>query len=489
MESIKQFIRRKFSIKEIIIFIFILATLRVLIEWALLEYPIELDGTQDYIRFYLENLYYFIIAFLLISIILFKIAKKSFLEITNFGIRLYPVILLPPLIDYFIYNQTKGYDYATKGNFIYNFLTISLLKGDASNGIIIELLIAVIAIGLYTYYSRKSLLLALISIFLTTFIIALISTPDIFFGESKGDFYYDYFLPIYYFFPLIVLSSMLYYFHSKEKLKSILFGFRPLLAIIFILATFIGSLAAKSLGYSLNFYYVAYAIIAIFFVRQFSVVLNDIYDYNIDKISNKERPLVKKILNKEEHKNLALIFTGLAISFSAIINLKVLFLIVLGLILGFLYSVPPFRLRKSFLGQIIIGISLILCFAVGFLVVNDLAYILNIKNIQFCTILFFFGLVTSFTKDFKDIKGDSRNKVINFYTLFGKEKGKNIVTALLFLVLNLPTFFIREITFLTIALILSIITSYLYYKKGDERIVYFISSLLGIYTFIMLYYF
>ncbi|MBI2546293.1 UbiA family prenyltransferase [Candidatus Woesearchaeota archaeon] len=488
--QVQTLLKKRLSLKQIIVLVIVLSSVRVVLEWMLLTYPIELDGTQDYIRFYLENVYYFIIAFLLISVALSLIIKKSFIDVANFGARMYMVILLPPLLDFFIFNRTAGYVYATIPNFLGNLFTLSIVQGDASYGIILELILALSGVSWYAFTRSKSLLRTAAAIFAITLIITILSTPDIFFGEGKGDFYYDYFLPAYYFLPLLVLSSILYYNannKNKKKLWAMLFELRPGRAVKFMIVAALGVLAAYSFGYSINWYNAAYAIIAIFFVRQSAVALNDIYDYSIDKISNAKRPLVKKTLEKHELKNIALICSAFAISLSAIINLKVLFIVLIGLLFGVLYSVPPFRLRNNLLGHFIIALSLLICLASGFLITNDASKILSSLNLKFGAWLLITGLSSSFSKDFKDIKGDSKEKIINLYTLLGRNKGKKIVTYLLFFSFLIPSLFIQNPAFIAGSAATAIATAFLYYKKGDERPVYLMSSIFGIIVFYMLY--
>lgn len=482
-------IKKKIDLRTILLLVIFLTTLRVIIDWALLDYPIEINIFQDFIRFYLENLYYFLIIFLLLSFLISKIVGKKLINVMNFCIRFFPIIITPPLIDFFFFNRTEGYNYATIDNFFYNFLTLSILRGDASHGINMVVVLVFLFVFLYVFYIKRSILLSIFAGFLTSLVVVIISTPDLFFGEGMGDYYYDFFLPTYYFFPLLFLSILLCYYYKKEKLKAILSNLRVLKSMMFVSVTILGSLAAASFGYSINPFKTLLAAIVPFFGWQFSIVVNDIYDYNIDKLTNKDRPLVKKALTVEDYKFVALIFAFFALSFSTILNLQIFLLTILGLVLGVIYSVPPIRLRRHFVGNLVMGISLVISFTIGFLIANDINSIFNSKNYVFIFLLLLFGTLITFTKDIKDIKSDSKYDVKNFYTVYGKEKGKKIVTILLFIVLNLPTLLLKDFTILPITIIFSSLTCWIYYKKEDEKVVYIMSALLGIYIFMNLYYF
>ncbi len=58
MKSLKWLIKKKFNFYEIIFLVFAIITIRIIFDFGLLEYPIELDIFQHYARFYLENIYF-----------------------------------------------------------------------------------------------------------------------------------------------------------------------------------------------------------------------------------------------------------------------------------------------------------------------------------------------------------------------------------------------------------------------------------------------
>jgi len=468
--------------------VILITSIRIFFDFTLLEYPIELDIFQHYVRFYLENIYYFIIVFLLVVFFISKVIKGKILSVANLGIKFFPVIIIPPLIDFFIFNRIKGYEYSTVENFFYNLFTISWLKGDASVGISLEITIALLFIGGYVYYNQRSILKSLLAVFFITLFLVIISTPEIFFGYM-ADYIYLKFLPNYYFFPLILLSGFLIYHHKKERLIGILSNLRPVKSIIFILTVFLGSFAIISFGYVFELYKMFLASLAIFFVWQFSIVINDIYDYKIDKISNRNRPLIKNLISVDDYGFVALVFAFFALSFSAIVNIYVFLLIILGILLAIIYSTPPIRLRKNYLGNLLIGSSLVISFMVGVLAFGNFELLFEENIVRYIFLIFLLSTVVTFTKDLKDIKADSKYGIKNFYTVFGKEKGKIIVTVLVSLVLNIPVIILREFMFAPFILAISLLTAYLYYKKEDEKLVYLLSTFLMIGIFLRLFYF
>ena len=108
--------------------------LRVALEFALLSYPIDIQPDQHYLRAYLENIYYFLNLALLLAWLLSAVTRLPLLRTARFVAVFYPVILLPPVIDALM-GRREGYFYATPSNFLWNLLTLSFVRGDASTGI------------------------------------------------------------------------------------------------------------------------------------------------------------------------------------------------------------------------------------------------------------------------------------------------------------------------------------------------------------------
>lgn len=487
MGLIRLFIKKEFTFKQIALFALIIATLRAFIEWLLLDTWLGFNIFYEYSRFYLEILYYFLIIFFLLVFLISKIVRKSFADVANYGIKIFPIIILPPLIDYLFFGRTESYNYATINYFLYNFLTLSLVKGDATPGIIFEGLVVLTLICFYVFYTKRSFLLTIFAGSLTSFAVVIISTPDLFFGLEKGNAYNEYFIPNYYFFLLIILTILFLYDYKKEKLKSILSNLRLLKSGMVIIAVILGSLANVSFGYPFELYKTFLAVIVSFLGWQFSVIINDIYDYDIDRITNKTRPLVKKILTKEDYRFAALVIAFFALSFSAILNLSIFLLTILGLILGVIYSIPPIRLRKTLTGNLVMGLSLVIIFMIGMLIANDVRLLYYNRNLIFFLLLFLFGTIITLTKDLKDIVSDSRFGIKNLFTILGKDKGKKIVLTLLFVVLNTPALFIEDFRLLPITITFSSLICFVYYKKEDEKLAYVMSALLVVYIFMRLY--
>jgi len=456
-----------FSYPRIFLLVIAIITIRVFFEWFFFAFPIGMDIFQDYIRFYLENVYYFLIVFLVGSVFISKFINVALRDVMRFVVKMFPLILLPPIIDHFFLGRREGYYYCQIANFTDNFLTLSFLKGDASLGISIEILLALICITGYVYSKTKSLWKGIFSAVCIDFLLVMISTPDLFLGQGRGDYIFDYFLPLYYFFPLLGISSFVLCLYDPKKLKAILKNLRVVRSMTFIITVFLGGIFHYFMFNNINVLNVFLSSVAIGLVWQVSIVINDISDYEIDKISNPSRPLVSGIFSESQYGFLGIILSFFALSFSVVVNKVVFILVVVTLIGAWVYSMPPLRLRKNFSGNILIGVSMVLSFLTGIYAAGNV-FIMTKHVVSLSFLIGYFGVVLTLAKDIKDVEADKLHNVQNIFTVFGRDNGKMITSVLIFFTLNVPAVFLLNI----FIFLLSGIAVYLYYRFESIQAVY-----------------
>ena len=125
MHWIKLFIRKRFSLLQIFLQIIGIVCIRVFFEKLLLEYPVRMDLFQNDMRLYLENIYFFIILFIVLVFFVSKLAQETFKEVANIGVKFFPIIIIPPVLDAFLYNRVSGYSYGSVDNFWSNVFTFT----------------------------------------------------------------------------------------------------------------------------------------------------------------------------------------------------------------------------------------------------------------------------------------------------------------------------------------------------------------------------
>lgn len=242
----------------------------------------------------------------------------------------------------------------------------------------------------------------------------------------------------------IALFAIGYYIRSKEYFWCIVRNFRFSRAVHYILLLSAGMLYIynnpplanpryenfdflQNFGHPCDVFAVLMAAAAIFFSFESAVIFNDIYDYDVDRISNKNRPLVTKAIPLGEFKFIGIIFLILSLMIAISINPTFFFLVLVYHLAAFLYSAPPVRLRKYFIiSNLLLSFIFLLTFYAGTSVIIPIFRLENVPSYLSLALLicFFFALTI---KDIKDSDGDRIAHIQTLSTIFSPKVG-NIVT-------------------------------------------------------------
>jgi geranylgeranylglycerol-phosphate geranylgeranyltransferase len=209
---------------------------------------------------------------------------------------------------------------------------------------------------------------------------------------------------------------------------------RPLNCGITLISVFVGGWIGKSIHFSTEL--VAAGIIG-FIVCAFGNVVNDIYDIEIDRINNPQRPLPSGRAKKKVALLMALIFLIIALAGSFFLGVVPFIAVITALVLLFLYSA---YLKKTLAGNIVVALTAGLSFVFGGLVARNPA----------CVIPFVFSifihLPREIVKDIIDMKGDKMTGATTLPVVAGITQSYTISAIFLgFLFLLLPIPFIINI--------------------------------------------
>jgi len=188
-------------------------------------------------------------------------------------------------------------------------------------------------------------------------------------------------------------------------------------SIFFIVFTLLG--VAVSDVYEI--YTVVLKILVIFFLWQYTVVINRICD---EKAKEKSHFIA----------GIAFLATSLVLSF--VLGMAFFMLSLVYLIAGTAYSVPPIRLRNHVFSTTLIGIGSVLAFLIGYY--QDLSTVITYEIIVYCAMIFIATSLGSTIKDMKDQGKDREDGIKNIFTVFGPEKGKRISCILLLITFLMP---------------------------------------------------
>lgn len=417
---------------------------------------------------FVESLHYFVYfldMFLVGSLLLAKFAREPIVSASKKVLLAFPLILLGPILDFLLSNGTFQYRYiqtfdplqllhlystlASSSQFIPSGLRFEVLAlsgllgyyallqtGSWSRGILGSF-------ALYTAVFLSATLLPVIAALLLAAALSYLASPLLlaFFPPQKIQIGFLEFLKtspdsqLLAAFSLWLAALLLLWLavYEKRKIHAVSAALRIERGLGYLVfAAFGFLLAGGSAVLPLLF-----ALLAVLFVWWGAVLINDVTDIKIDRISNPDRPFVKKLLTKEESAAGAAICFFLAMLFAGINGLFPALLIAGGTIVSIFYSLPPFRLRNfPIISTLVLGSSALIAFAVGFYSAG--------AAVDFPTkigLVVLLGVTIGFNaKDLKDDGADQRAGVKTLISFFPNSNRRLWTAGLLLLTFFLAPF-------------------------------------------------
>jgi 4-hydroxybenzoate polyprenyltransferase len=153
-----------------------------------------------------------------------------------------------------------------------------------------------------------------------------------------------------------------------------------------------------------------------------AIMLNDVEDYEIDIITNKDRLLVKNIFSKSQFRNLSLWLFASACIFASAVNWTTLFFTGLLVASSCIYSLPPLRLRGiPVFSKSLIALNSLLLVMLGWLFAGK--ELLRFPAVITWYFMVFVTLATNLI-DIKDYAGDKQAGIKTLPVILGIERAK-----------------------------------------------------------------
>ena len=241
-----------------------------------------------------------------------------------------------------------------------------------------------------------------------------------------------------YLLPVILISWLTIYLlfkENRENLKSIFSFFYPSRLLFYILLLAFGFIFAANQSHAypaiLNIEDILKLLLAVISIKLlfcYSKIINDIYDIEIDMISNKERPFVKNTISVEYAHQIKNIMLIISFIFAIAAEISFIFYWLFMLSASYVYSVPPLRLRRYYpVGHLILSSIGISTFLAGGALINSYEVYIQLQQKEVLLYIFSAFFFISHVKDFKDIEGDKAAGVQNIMNLISAPKTMGII--------------------------------------------------------------
>lgn len=439
---------------------------------------------------------------------------KEYWNVGKFLLFIFPIIWIAPIVDIVISagdGYTMGYIYDYPKNLLVDFIKFPTFQKVAgiTYGMHATYTIFLFLIGYYVNKKTKSISKTFLSVFFSYVLMFILgSAPSLFYAFEH--IRSEQTISVISYIKSIPLTSDLYHNTARDvdmifpESRFLELGFNKLLSRAFYIISFIFLIIIFWKAEKQKFIYmlkncrperIVYYLIPFFFATGFayisgvggfmgwvdamgilclllswlgvwiySVHVNDIYDIEIDKISNTKRPLVQNQIDTNDMSDIGYVFMALALAGSWSAGFYPFFMASVGIAIAYIYSAPPLRLRRFPIVSTFLMSIVVLCATLSgfFLVSID-------KTIESFPIFVAMGIIVIFTlqinfKDMKDIEGDTAQGIMTLPVIF-KKNGDKIVGICFALSFLLTPIFLSFYTLYIFAIPISILGYFAITKK------------------------
>jgi len=400
------------------------------------------------------HVYSFWIAIALAIIFLLRVATKEKVEkIARVVLPLFFLILIAPVVDLIIgHGEGLKMTYLLPNfheNLLLRFFTLggAYERSGITPGQKLEIILFLLIGFIYFYNKTKKIFISLlhtlslytiiflfaIPMFISTWLFGFLGFKTVPFGDSLTTFH---------FLEAIIFGLAIAYVEYKKYFVIILKDAR-FSRIIYFFSIFAMGVAIAVRGSRFDFsastlLNLVCVSLGILFASLYSIIMNNIADYDIDLISNPDRPLINKSIEIDLYKKLAVLFLFLSLFYSALVSFTVFFLVLLFIGNYFIYSMPPLRLKRiTFFSKLIIAINSLAFALMGYSFTTGLYG--GFPGILYLLLLVGVTATANFI-DIKDFEGDKKAGVKTLPVVLGQKTAKIVIGS--FFLIAYPAFYI-----------------------------------------------
>lgn len=297
--------------------------------------------------------------------------------------------------------------------------------------------------------------------------------------------------------PLLVLFILFFFFRStllalwnNLRLPQVIYH-----SGLFLIGAALVFLYEGKIAFALNWLHFAglfSMLLAVTLAWTASVIVNDLHDVAIDKLTNPKRPLIEKTIPLETYRAIGVLMFLFSIFLAGLVSTQLAILLTLYQALAWIYSAWPLRLKRiPFLATMLASSASLLVFFGGYIVFSPEK---NIADLPWSVTALLFIAYTFLLpiKDFKDIPGDRADGVITLPILFGEVWAKRFIGSILLLtfmasifVFNVPNLFFLSFFFGSLAYWLLQISSATHRYFNYHHLAHWYVALVTAYVFFL----
>jgi len=512
----------RLSILLIFLYVVAVAFIRDLSEYFLLDQEF-VTTAHPWMFSVAHHISFFVVVFLGLVLLLSAFTQRGVRKVTNYICTWWWIIILPPWLDHFIGGLDHNYEYFSPTDFIdalLHFTGKNFHIGQAMEVVVV--LFAMFAYGIWTHrrslgtvggrvYTGIRVFFLVLFTLITMFIMA---TPALFLpvGSSGGvpvfpafdlTRYHEYhlFLLMYYLLMGLALVIAIVYIGRREHFRRILKSMRLPQSILFggIVAAGIVTGWKYSCGlylvtdilqdpFYVNLSFAVISIVSAAMAWQVGTMWNDISDRKMDT-PEQRRTLASGLFPSRPYLEFSIVLSIVSLSLAALLSIEQVLIMAAILALAWAYSFNPIRLKENVLSPLLMGMGAFLAFLFGlttpyseilffqgnppvpYLTGNVIVPGLGQEGMILGSFIFIGLAIGSMIMDIQGYEEDKRAGVSTVYTLLGLERGKSVVSVLIFLAALTPLFIFNDPLDLAFFPSLGLMGAYVFWRYGEARLI------------------
>ncbi|MCE5295673.1 MAG: UbiA family prenyltransferase [Euryarchaeota archaeon] len=502
------------------VYVLVVAVIRDLSEYFLLDDAFT-SSSHPWIYSISHHVAFFVLVYLGLVLILKVFSGAGLKKCINYTSWYYWIILIPPWIDHFLFGQDRNYAYFSWTSFLEAFFGMGGESFHPGQGV--EVMVVLFALFAYVFWRHRGdlgdvhgrlvLILRMGSMAaFTVLFMFIVGTPGIYIPIGSIDGipvfpsfdltrYYQYHLFIfaYYYAAGLLLVLVLSYITLRGRFSEYVRALRPFQTVFFasivtagvafgwrsaILADLVGNILTKP--YWVNLAFVVPTVLTAILAWQIGVLWNDISDRSTDDPGKKGRMLASGALDPRSQKEVSVVLTMVVLGVSLLLSVQQFVLMFAVLLLSYVYSCPPFRMKKMLLSPLLMGLGTFLAFLFGAMTpYSEVSFVSGSPYITGSVIepglttdtllvgaFMFLGLVIgSMVTDIDGYVEDRAAGVRTIYTKLGREQGTKVVAALVFLASLSPLVIFNDALDLLLFPVLGAMTALSFVRTRRSRAV------------------
>ncbi len=446
------------SLNKYLLTLFLVITVRIAIDWlasgTYTAFTFPGSDTWDLGHSFIHILSFFLSIFLSVMIVIKLFCSTDLKKVLKTCITFFPIIWLAPIFDILFWiGPGSKMLYLTPElheGMLYRFFTFGgdFLQPGITPGQRIEVLLILLAICMYLRIKGTSWIKSISASFITYCIFFVyVSLPFLIdLDVIKGQF------PVtirnFYLVSIASQGIIILFLANKNIFIELIKDIRPIRIFHYITMLIFGIIVAYVAGnktsliqldsaYGYKFFFLFVSIVA---AAIFSIIINNLEDIEIDKVSNPDRPTITGKIPLVVYRNIGIWSFVVSIIYAWAVGFFYLFFMTLVISNYYIYSASPLRFKRiPFFSKLAISLNSLIMVYMGFYLSSDT---LNLPSSVVWYVILSITAVANFI-DIKDFEGDKLAGVHTLPTLLGLDRSK-ILIGIFFVISYLSMHFIID---------------------------------------------